>query len=481
MNKQDANGVRSARDLERKYDFSALLGLQKNVKIQVKALLKVQNELNNFISTTINSLEDMSNEIDGKITTWYYEGIPELTNYPANEWKDIQNHVGDLYYDKLTGYCYRFQYENDTYYWNKIIDKDVIESMALASSAKDTADSKRQVFVSQPVVPYDTGDLWVNEKEIYICQVSRKEGNFNENDWINNLKYTDNTVAEAVDNKVTVLSGTVREITESYVKYTDLATGGSTTIAGENITTGSIQSSNYISKKSGTKIDLLKGTIDTKNTKIDEYGNLLMNNGAEIITDKGLRTNMQFFGRSNLNGSSDFANVGIYNDTMNSQFVKSQVAIYADIPENFNITEAYVTFIHQPVFWSYLDNNQYMQELWGWTRAIGLYKSTMQSYHNAIYGSEFYTTNETKTEIVGAFGASGWTAAIPGHSSAKVETKKSINIYNQLETGKLNKIILETRNNLPTYSSSDYFNNVRTECANSGRLMAILNILGYKK
>ena len=33
MSKQDSNGVRTAQDLERKYDFASLLGLKKNVEI----------------------------------------------------------------------------------------------------------------------------------------------------------------------------------------------------------------------------------------------------------------------------------------------------------------------------------------------------------------------------------------------------------------------------------------------------------------
>jgi phage-related protein len=43
-----------------------------------------------------------------------------------------------------------------------ITDKDVLSSLEKAERAQDTADGKRRVFVSQPVPPYDPGDLWVN-------------------------------------------------------------------------------------------------------------------------------------------------------------------------------------------------------------------------------------------------------------------------------------------------------------------------------
>lgn len=271
--KQDSNGVRTAQDLERKYDFASILGLKKNVETSEKGLTKVENELLNFMNSTVGNIEDLQSQIDGKVTTWYYNGQPTLDNYPVNIWEDDkENHIGDLYYDKETGYCYIFQKETD-FSWKKIEDKDVIESLAIANSAKDTADNKRQIFIKEPKTPYDTGDFWINNNEIFICQVTRKTGNFNSKDWINNLKYTDDTVAEAVDGKLTVLSGTVTEITQNYVKYTDLATGGSTTIAGDNIKTGVIKSNNYKEGTTGMLIKLLDGSIDTKNFKLDAEGN----------------------------------------------------------------------------------------------------------------------------------------------------------------------------------------------------------------
>ena len=119
-NKQDLNGVRSAEDLERKYDFAAILKLKKNVETSSETLTQVQNELNNFIDATIGDIEDLHEQIDGKITTWYYQGTPTLSNNPAVNWitDDEKNeHIGDLYYDKLTGYAYRFQIDNNTYIW----------------------------------------------------------------------------------------------------------------------------------------------------------------------------------------------------------------------------------------------------------------------------------------------------------------------------------------------------------------------------
>ena len=39
-------------------------------------------------------------------------------------------------------------------------DTDVTKALQQAAEAQDTADSKRRVFLSTPVPPYDEGDLW---------------------------------------------------------------------------------------------------------------------------------------------------------------------------------------------------------------------------------------------------------------------------------------------------------------------------------
>ena len=216
MQRQDLNGVRTAQDLERKYDLGSLGTLKKNFEIQKESLTKVENELTDFAKATTKDIKDLKNQVDGNVTTWFSSGIPTLENYPANEWTTDElktNHLGDLYYDQDTGYAYRFFQKDDAFSWLKITDSDVTEALALANSAKDTADRKRQVFVEQPTTPYDVGDLWIRNQELYRCQTTKSGDEvFEENDWIIATKYTDDTVANQVGNDLTILSGTVTEI-----------------------------------------------------------------------------------------------------------------------------------------------------------------------------------------------------------------------------------------------------------------------------
>ena len=218
--KQDLNGVRTAQDLERKYNFAQeFSSIKKAIEQSEEGITKVNNELDNFVSETLGELEDIKGQIDGKITTYYYSGVPTLTNYPTNEWavEEYENHIGDLYYDKDTGYAYKFLYDNETneYLWRKETNAEIAEVLALANAAQDTADSKRRVFVDTPYTPYDNGDLWFNNEEIYICQISKAEGEpYANGDFIIATKYTDDTLATQVGDNLEVVRGQVLNVTE---------------------------------------------------------------------------------------------------------------------------------------------------------------------------------------------------------------------------------------------------------------------------
>lgn len=216
--KQDRNGVRTAQDLERKYNLSDLVGLKKAVELSEEGINKTNAELENFMQSTLGDIENLQNQIDGNITTYFYSGVPTIDTLPASEWvtnEEKNNHLGDLYYDQDTGYAYRFALCDGVYKWIEVLDSDVSEALALANAAQDTADSKRRVFVSTPYTPYDNGDLWFKDGEIYICQISKgKNETYAENDFIIATKYTDDTLANQTANELTVVKGQVTTIIE---------------------------------------------------------------------------------------------------------------------------------------------------------------------------------------------------------------------------------------------------------------------------
>lgn len=216
MVNRDKTGSFTIEQLKRQYNLDNKKVLQA-VEQQNQNLIKVENELDNYIMVVTKEMELIQNQVDGNITTWFFNGVPTLNNTPAIDWvteEEKTNHLGDLYYDSLTGYAYRFSFENEEFLWHKLTDSDVTEALALANVAKDTADSKRRVFLNEPIPPYDSGDFWLNNDELYICQVSKEEGNYEENDFINSLKYTDDTYAKKVEDDLTIVSGKVTTIEE---------------------------------------------------------------------------------------------------------------------------------------------------------------------------------------------------------------------------------------------------------------------------
>lgn len=160
-------------------------------------------DLANYISSTTSELENLQGQIDGAITTWFYAVPPTNDNPPANEWTTTEQkniHLGDLYYDTITGYCYRWQVQNNQYSWQRITDTDVTKALQDAEKAQDTADSKRRVFVSQPVPPYEVGDLWVQGStgDILRCRTAKtSQQSYSSSDWVLASKYTDDTAANA--------------------------------------------------------------------------------------------------------------------------------------------------------------------------------------------------------------------------------------------------------------------------------------------
>lgn len=165
-----------------------------------------EEQVNNLIKNS-QVITDLQNQVDGAIETWFYEGVPTLTNAPASSWnsdKDKDTHLGDLYYDNKTGKAYRFAKDGNTYKWTVITDTDIAKALSDASKAQETADGKMKVFSTQPIPPYQLGDIWVNatyptdgsiyKNEILRCQTAKAKGSsFAIADWTKASKYTDDS------------------------------------------------------------------------------------------------------------------------------------------------------------------------------------------------------------------------------------------------------------------------------------------------
>ena len=137
-------------------------GIALNVDGQVKTL-------DDVLQAHQADIDDIKKQSDEQVVLWFGEQVPTLDNEPASGWTtdDLKlAHIKDIYYNKAArdngGRAYSFEQVDGKFMWLNITDKDVLSSLEKAERAQDTADGKRRVFVSQPVPPYDAGDLWVN-------------------------------------------------------------------------------------------------------------------------------------------------------------------------------------------------------------------------------------------------------------------------------------------------------------------------------
>lgn len=430
-----ANEARTAADLERKYNFEKLLGMDKNIKVTERSIIKVENELMNMLNTLVINLADLL-ENQSEFSLWFFEGTPTLTNEPYTNWNDPTEHYGDIYYDQLTGYVYQFSSTG----WTRNTDTNLIQAMALTNVELDTTtDNERKVYFEQPSPPYSSGDWWILEDgTLKICQIGKTSGNYETDDFIVSSKYVA-TIASKTDNTLTVLKGTVTTISENYVSFTDLATGGSTIINGANITTGTIDTDNV--------------TIGNGNVLLNDEG-LHLFNGAKVVGRNGLMTTYMQEAKPREMGNTVNI-VGYYSDYSTYPDMKQKLCINTLIPEGFEITKAKIIGYHTPVKWSGMD----ISSTWGYVRKLKLYKATNV---NNVLATEnvdsgfIMPQNYTYQEVSNAFGSNGWTATAPTdsvHNTEKFESGdiKSIFQNNGSTNPGLYQLMLEAAD---AYSSS---------------------------
>lgn len=195
----------TAEDLIRMYDLNGLAKERKQIKQQNK---EVSALIKDFAETINEQIKELEDQVDGKISTWFFSGIPSAETEPEVNWttdEEKSKHVGDIYYDQDTGNSYTYMYVDGKYQWTVETAGDVSEVLAIANKAQDTADRKRQIFVVEPYPPYEVGDMWIKEdKDIYRCRAKRTGGEFSTNDWVLASDYTNDDYAKGVEAQLNV-------------------------------------------------------------------------------------------------------------------------------------------------------------------------------------------------------------------------------------------------------------------------------------
>lgn len=279
------------------------------------------------LDTTNQNVATLQNIVDNTIETWFYNGVPTLSNLPASEWTttELKNrHIGDLYYDNQTGYAYRFVVNGSTYSWTQLADSATAEALALSKA-------KKRVFVSTPSVPYDVGDLWVNTSgDTKVCTTAKTSAeSYSADDWVKSSNYTDDTVANLAKQSAENAQTTANEATTKANNAQADATQALSDAASAQTTASSAQSTATSAQtkanEAQTTAEGAQSTAESAQTKADAVGTDLANNYTKTSDLADVATSGSYEDlsakptipskTSELTNDSDFIDTSYHDDT----------------------------------------------------------------------------------------------------------------------------------------------------------------------
>ena len=299
----DYNRSNTIEDILRRYDLDGF-------KRDRNRIYQIQGELTNtngiledFVDKTTENIELITDQLDGNVTSWFYNYVPTLSNVPASSWNTDElkkEHLEDLFYNTDTGKVYKFIYNEDTstYLWLEVTNIVGAQTLAVANAAQDVSDHNRRVFVVQPIPPYDVGDVWANNTnhKLYRCKIAKTTGQqFESSDWIDSLNYSE---AIAVENTMITSYATKSELTRSAdsikasVKAVQVSTNANNTIWQTEPTVPYLEGDIYI-KTVGTTQEVYNcinsrstGTYDPTDWELDlDLTDYVSEAGIEVFAD----------------------------------------------------------------------------------------------------------------------------------------------------------------------------------------------------
>lgn len=212
-------------------------------------------------------------------------------------------------------------------------------------------------------------------------------------------------------------------------------------------------------------------------------------NKKDLINASGVLTNLQFKSSNEVWGigqsSNYFLGFSPYTQEQSGEIIfpskRSYLQIDYDVPNNFVVSEAYVTIFHTPVNWE----NSSTQQVWGYCRNLGVYNvlNSGNFQINAAFFSEGQAIGEFNiTAITNAFGNDTyWTAKKPSDSSYLSESVTTKDIASSLNASGHGTLLVQS-NDTPPYSSTiDGLYTENGAGGKTGSAYAILNIIGYTK
>lgn len=156
-----------------------------------KSIIKAQliseatgRDVEDILNDMQDDLDIVKDQTDRSYLIWIFDYDPTLNNYPASEWNTNElkaMHEKDLFYNKDTGYGFRFEKTGDIWAWNNITDHQTLRAL-------EKIKEKCKVFVVQPTAAdeYSVGDMWINatysdgtvkyKNDSLVCKTAKAKG-----------------------------------------------------------------------------------------------------------------------------------------------------------------------------------------------------------------------------------------------------------------------------------------------------------------
>ena len=240
-----------------------------------------------------------------------------------------------------------------------------------------------------------------------------------------------------------------------------MTTGGKTSINGSNIDTGNINTDNV--------------SIGNGNVTINKNG-ILLNNGAKVIGEYGMFTNLQFIATGlsetygNIKSSGEYYMLGFVPDYVTASD-KYDLFIDVSVPDNFTIVSAYIVLRHIPYSVSMSDGST----VYGYTRNVKCYLSNMEGdayvegYEQSEYSSKLDGISYDEISECFDNSSNSFTASVPSSTNLKVTQITSKDIGSKIK--KHCRIKVATTNSIPSEAKNCF--------AQTGWVYAQLNVYGY--
>lgn len=277
---------------------------------------------------------------------------------------------------------------------------------------------------------------------------------------INGLGYSSKGINGPYETAITMNGQIVADFIATGTMSAERINGGTLTLGGNNDTNGSIK----VLDSGGKEL-----------VNISKDG-LILNNGTKLIGNGGVLSNLAFTAWGISQNSGDTKLAGEYNwlgfyDLGYMGKDKYDLFIDVSVPDNFNISQAYITLRHIPILTTMISDS----EVYGYARNVKCYIGGIegQAYVEAYEASEYFPKIQgiNYSEIKNCFNNSSNSYTFPKPSQNNLQVSQVItqNIASQIL--KHSRIKISTTNSTPSST---------TECSEqSGFVYAQLNIYGY--